>query len=122
MFLEAQAEIGLSEKMIDLRLKAGLTQKQLADRLGVSQAYIGKLESGGYGKAGIATLRGIALALGYDLAIESMFLLRSDLRYAVRDAGDRNIIFHAPDHTEHSIAKKVIDFGAHRKQRIAAIG
>ena len=84
MFLEAEAELQLSEKMIDLRLAAGLTQKQLAERLGISQAYVAKLESGGYDKAGIGTLRGIALALGHDLAFDSMFVPQDALRYAAR--------------------------------------
>lgn len=53
----------VSEKIQEARSKAGLTQQQLADKLGVSQQYIGNYESGKrYPK--IQTLQKIADALG----------------------------------------------------------
>ena len=36
----------LSEKIADLRRKAGLSQEQLADRLGVTRQSVSKWESG----------------------------------------------------------------------------
>lgn len=76
LFLEAQAELRLSEKMLRLRLDAGFTQKGLADRLNVSQAHIAKLEGGSYEKCGIGSLRSIALALGHDIDFDAMFTRR----------------------------------------------
>ncbi len=73
LFDEALAEVTLSERMADLRLIAKLTQKELADRLNVSQAYIAKLETGGYDRCGIGHLRTIALACGHELRIDAMF-------------------------------------------------
>lgn len=121
LFLEAQAEIRLSEKMTQLRLEAGLTQKELAERLDVSQAYVAKMECGGYDKCGIGTLRGIAVALGYDIAFDTMFI-RQHRGYASMDQTARPIILHAPDHTSHSLSKKVIDFQSALKERVAAVG
>ena len=39
----------LSEKIADLRRKAGLSQEQLADRLGVTRQSVSKWESGAAG-------------------------------------------------------------------------
>jgi transcriptional regulator with XRE-family HTH domain len=119
MFLEAEAELRLSERMIELRHKAGLTQKELADRLGVSQAYVGKLEGGGYDRSGIGTLRGIALALGHDIALETMFVPQNAIRYAARDVEPR-IILHAPDHSEHILSQTVVDLAAYKERQVAA--
>jgi transcriptional regulator with XRE-family HTH domain len=59
--------------MIDIRLAAGLTQRDLATRLGKTQAHIATLESGAYEKCGIGILRSVARALGVDLMVRSMF-------------------------------------------------
>ena len=53
----------VSEKIQEARSKAGLTQQQLADKLGVSQQYIGIYESGKR-QPKIQTLQKIADALG----------------------------------------------------------
>ena len=120
LFLEAQAEIRLSEKMTKIRLEAGLTQRELADRLSVSQAYIAKMECGGYDKCGVGTLRRIAVALGYDIAFDAMFV-RQHRGYASMDQAERPIILHASDHARHTLADKIIDFQS-RKERVAAVG
>lgn len=72
--LETHAiEIELCDLMIEMRRQAGLTQEDLARRVGFSQAYIAKLENGAYDRAGIGTLRRFALALGHDINIGAMF-------------------------------------------------
>jgi transcriptional regulator with XRE-family HTH domain len=121
LFLEAQAEVRLSEKMTDLRLQAGLTQRDLAGRLNVSQAYVAKLENGGYDKCGVGTLRGIALALGFEIAFDAMFVPHSH-GYAPTSSQSRTVILHASNHSTHPISRKVIDFQAARRDREAAVG
>jgi transcriptional regulator with XRE-family HTH domain len=69
----ADLELELCDRMVDLRKRAGLTQRQLADRLGFSQAYIAKLENGAYDSCGIGTLRTFARALGHDINIDALF-------------------------------------------------
>ena len=73
LFLESQAEVELSERMTEMRLDARLTQAELAQRLGKTQAYVAKMETGGYDRCGIGTLRTFARAMGSDLAVSQMF-------------------------------------------------
>jgi ribosome-binding protein aMBF1 (putative translation factor) len=58
-------KIGL--KIRDLRETAGLTQKVLAQRLGVSQQVIARLESGEADNPTVTTLERIAVATGHRL-------------------------------------------------------
>lgn len=51
----------------DLRETAGFTQKKLADRLGVSQQVIARLESGEADNPTVSTLERIAKATGHRL-------------------------------------------------------
>ncbi len=53
----------LVESLIDKRLAAGLTQKQLAEKIGTRQSVISNLE-GGEANPTLATLRKVAKALG----------------------------------------------------------
>ena len=93
LFLESQAEIDLCDRMVTMRLESGLTQSELAKRLGKSQAYVAKMESGGYDRCGIGTMRTFARAMGCDLAVSTMFasieavpMRHSDALLATRDA------------------------------------
>lgn len=67
---ELQPEFDLMEKMIIAREKAGISQKELARRIGTKQSAIARLEGGGFNKATIETLRKIADALNFRLAIK----------------------------------------------------
>lgn len=69
-----ELELELCERMIELREDAGLTQAALAETLGFTQGYVAKLENGAYDRCGIGTLRTFALALGYDLDIDNLFV------------------------------------------------
>jgi ribosome-binding protein aMBF1 (putative translation factor) len=48
---ELQPEFDLMEKMIIARGKAGISQKELARRIGTKQSAIARLEGGGFNKA-----------------------------------------------------------------------
>jgi transcriptional regulator with XRE-family HTH domain len=61
------AEIG--QLIYDARTKAGLTQKQLANRLGTTQSVISRLESADYEGHSLSMLRRIAEALGQKLEL-----------------------------------------------------
>lgn len=55
-------------QLISLRLKKGLTQKNMADKLGTKQSAIARLESGNVNPS-LEFLQKIAQAMGYKLSI-----------------------------------------------------
>lgn len=57
-------------RLRELREAAGLTQEQLAERLGVSQRQVSKIERGDVNNARVGTIRGYVEAVGGDLALE----------------------------------------------------
>lgn len=57
-------EFNLAEEVIHLRLKADITQAELARRAHTSQPAISRLESGNYTNVSLAFLRKIGAALG----------------------------------------------------------
>ena len=61
------AEYALIRQLIDLRIRSGLSQRQLAERAGMKQPSIARLESGR--TANLQTLHRIADALGADVRV-----------------------------------------------------
>lgn len=61
-------EFALIEMIIEKRLKSGLTQKQLAKKVGTKQPAIARLESG-YSNPSIQFLEKVARALGARLRV-----------------------------------------------------
>jgi hypothetical protein len=72
--LEADFEFDVADRLVEMRMNAGLTQEQLANKVGCSQAYVAKLENGGYDVGGLPMVRRFALALGYDINVDLMFV------------------------------------------------
>ena len=64
-----EAEYAIIQSIIDARKIAGITQKELAERTGVNQADISKLENGN-GNPSLRTLQRLAAGLGKTLKIE----------------------------------------------------
>ncbi len=58
---------GLGEMLKQIRESKGLTQVQLADKTGVTQEYIAKLESGARVNPSLKVLRAFAKALNVEL-------------------------------------------------------
>ena len=69
---EERANAEIARKIYTLRTKAGLTQRQLAKRVGTSASAICRLEDGDYEGHSLAMLRRIAAAL--DKRVEIRFL------------------------------------------------
>ena len=65
----------LCQLIIDTRVSVDMTQNQLAEKSGVSQSNISKIENGSY-RPSVATLKKIADALGKRLVID--FIDRED--------------------------------------------
>lgn len=59
----------IAKQVFDLRIAAGLSQKQLADRLGTKQSVISRIEDADYEGHSLGLLKRIADALGKKLTI-----------------------------------------------------
>lgn len=68
-YAEARLAADVGERIHAARQMAELSQRELARRMGTSQAAIGRLESGRVG-ATLTTLQRAATALGLELSIE----------------------------------------------------
>ncbi|GAC1391418.1 MAG: helix-turn-helix transcriptional regulator [Ktedonobacteraceae bacterium] len=66
---EIAAEQDLWLQLVETRLDAGLTQAELAERMGVSQAQVARIEKSGYDSYTLKTLRRHVQALGKNLCI-----------------------------------------------------
>lgn len=64
-----EPEFAIIQAMIDARTAAGLTQKQLAERSGLHQADISKLENGNANPS-LRTLQRLAAGMNMQLKIE----------------------------------------------------
>ncbi len=67
---EARERLRVSMQLHELREKEGLSLQQLADRVGTSRSVISRLESPGYEKHTLSTLRRVAGALGCTMRME----------------------------------------------------
>ncbi len=63
-----EGEFTLARELIAARVRAGLTQEQLAQRMGTTQSAIARLESG-QRKPGVRTLERLAEATGTRLVV-----------------------------------------------------
>ncbi|TAN45690.1 MAG: XRE family transcriptional regulator [Nitrospirae bacterium] len=64
-----KAEFQIAEEILKARLKAHLTQAELAEKVGTKATAISRLESLNYGKASISMLKKVANALNCDLQV-----------------------------------------------------
>lgn len=64
VYEEESAKQELWRQLVDARQAAGLTQAELAERLGVSQAQVARIEKRGYDAHTLTTLRRYVEALG----------------------------------------------------------
>lgn len=69
---QRKSELSLGELIAMLRLARGLTQEQLAQRLGIQQAHVARYEQRGYTGYTLETLSSIFRELGAKLAIEPL--------------------------------------------------
>lgn len=67
-----QQKYAIVKKIIDHRIKEGLTQAGLARRIGVSQQHISKIESGEF--SSVSTLEKVLLGIGMTVRIKAVEL------------------------------------------------
>jgi transcriptional regulator with XRE-family HTH domain len=62
-------DLALGQLIYDLRTEAGLSQRELAERMGTTQSVISRLEEGGGARNRIDTLARVATALNRHLVL-----------------------------------------------------
>lgn len=65
-----EVEYTLAHEMLAARVRAGLTQEAVADRMGTTKSAISRLESAGKHAPSVASLKRYAAAVGCTLKIE----------------------------------------------------
>jgi DNA-binding XRE family transcriptional regulator len=83
IYEEEAAKSALWLQLAEARQEAGLTQKQLAERLGVSQAQVARLEQEGYDSYTLNTLRRYVSALGDKFEL--------DVKITRRESGEKEL-------------------------------
>lgn len=78
MYEEEAAKGELWLQLVEARMNAGLTQAQVAKRLGVSQAQVARVEKRGYESYTLNTLRKYVQAIGNGLAVEVKIVKRDE--------------------------------------------
>lgn len=70
VYEEEAAKSALWLQLVEARLAAGLTQKQMAERIGISQAQVARIEKEDYDSYTLTTLRKYVAALGEGFSLE----------------------------------------------------
>lgn len=83
---EAVHDLALGQLIHDLRTRAGLSQRELAERMGTTQSVISRLEEGGGARNRIDTLARVAAALGRHLVVSFPEEVPVDLEDAIQVA------------------------------------
>ena len=65
-----EAEYALAHEMLAARMRAGLTQEAVADRMGTTKSAVSRLEGAGKHAPSVASLKKYAAAVGCKLKIE----------------------------------------------------
>jgi transcriptional regulator with XRE-family HTH domain len=85
-FVEAQLKRGVPTQMRAMRLKRGWTQKELAQRCGLEQGTISRIENPDYGQLTFDTV--LAVARGFDCAFIGRYVPFSQLRALVENSSE----------------------------------
>lgn len=81
---EERTQAALARELYELRQEAGLTQEQLAEKMGTDKSVISRLESADYEGHSLPTLRKISEALGYELEVRFVSTQRGRKTHVVR--------------------------------------
>ncbi len=66
---EFRQSFEIAQQVYDLRTGVGLTQKELAKRVGTTESVISRLENADYNRHSMAMLRRIAAAVGHKVEV-----------------------------------------------------
>jgi transcriptional regulator with XRE-family HTH domain len=79
-------DLALGQLIYDLRTEAGLSQRELAERMGTTQSVISRMEEGGGARNRIDTLARVATALDLHLVVSFPEKVPAKLKDAVQVA------------------------------------
>ena len=83
---QIEQDLDLGQFIYDLRTEAGLSQRELAERMGTTQSVISRLEEGGGAKSRIDVLARVAKALDRHLVLSFPTEVPDNLTDAVQVA------------------------------------
>ncbi len=86
MRASVEQDLALGQLIYDLRTGAGLSQRELAERMGTTQSVISRLEEGGVARNRIDTLARVATALNRHLVVSFPENVPAKLKDAVQVA------------------------------------
>lgn len=81
-----EQDFALGELIYDLRTTAGLSQRELAEKMGTTQSVISRLEEGGGARNRLDTLARVATALDRHLVVSFPEEVPKRLKHAVQVA------------------------------------
>ncbi len=81
-----EQDLALGQLIYDLRTAAGLSQRELAERMGTTQSVISRMEEGGGARNRIDTLARVASALGRHLVVSFPDKVPTNLKDAIQVA------------------------------------
>lgn len=81
-----EQDLALGQLIYDLRTAAGLSQRELAERMGTTQSVISRLEEGGGARNRLDTLGRVAVALDRHLVVSFPEVVPKRLKNAVQVA------------------------------------
>src|SRR2546422_597720 len=84
--VEVEHDLALGQLIHDLRTEAGLSQRELAERMGTTQSVISRLEEGGGARNRLDTLARVATALDRHLVVSFPEKVPARLKDAVQVA------------------------------------
>ena len=84
--VEVEQDLALGQLIYDLRTEAGLSQRELAAKMGTTQSVISRLEEGGGARNRIDTLARVATALNRHLVLSFPQTVPATLTDAVQVA------------------------------------
>lgn len=99
-YLESQVHGWISHQFRALRISMGLTQKEMAQKIGKPQSVVSRLENDDYGKVSVQTLLDVAKAI--DIALLVQFVSYPDFLTRMLDKSSASMV---PENLSQSAAR-----------------
>jgi transcriptional regulator with XRE-family HTH domain len=106
LYRESEASAIIAQNMKLLRVTKGISQAELAKRIGRKQPFLARLELGGYDRCSVSTLRTVMRALGFDFDFAAMTKpIQAPVYTGGSSCDDLEAAFAGEDHYRRRIAE-----------------